>query len=437
MPTAKDRRHSEVAGRQRLEAGFARSGKLSGRSLAVSLGVTLALLSGLRLLCAARVVQTAPFGMWCGRLPCAARDCAGSAPQPPAGDGLKQDPSLPAELLLRNPGAAQHWLRMGQLLFLQDQPEQARYCLERAAALAPHSPPLLLEVAAFFHATGWPSQGLGLMSRVLAATRVYDNLIFAFYSRAADVATVLRQGLPCDPSAARSYFLHVLEDRDSRGARLVWDWLSSRQFADRAIVRRYLRRLIEDGLYDEAAAVFQAFLPPHKAPSGGDRVTHGGFEAESTGAPLDWVVTRNPHAEARRDQAAAREGHWSLRIEFDGEANLEYRQVAQQVIVSPGRWKLRAWIRTQGVTSDQGVGLRIFEVRPAPEWQVWTETVAGDSGWKPLEAAVTVPAPVRLVQLEIVRRPSKKLDNKFGGVAWIDEVSLTPVAPETPLKDAS
>jgi hypothetical protein len=31
------------------------------------------------------------------------------------------------------------------------------------------------------------------------------------------------------------------------------------------------------------------------------------------------------------------------------------------------------------------------------------------------------------VQLEIVRRPSHKFDNKLGGVCWIDAVSLKPL----------
>lgn len=413
-----------------MGTSFARGASRLSRSLAVALGVTLALLSGLRLLCAPNVAPSGSLGMGCAWLPCASRDCQASRFR--AGDGFEPDSFLHAGMLLKNPASAQGWLRMGQFLLMENQPEKARSCIERSVALAPHSPPVLLEAAAFFHATGRGSQGLELMSRVLAATREYDDVIFSFYRRAADVALVLRQGLPREPSAARSYFLHLLQQRDSPGARLAWDWLSRSKFADRAVVRRYLLHLIEDGLYDEAAGVFESFLPLQERLFGGNRIAHGGLEAESSGTPLDWVVTANPHATARRDNSSAREGSWSLRVEFDGQANLEYRHVAQQAIVSPGRWKLQAWVRTQNLTSDQGVGLRIFEARPAPNWQVWSESVSGDSDWRLLETTVTIPPAVRLVQVEIVRRPSRRLDNKIGGVAWIDAVSLTPGVPETP-----
>jgi hypothetical protein len=309
---------------------------------------------------------------------------------------------------------------------MEQQPEKAASCLEQAVALAPYSPPVLLEAAALFHASGRSARGFELMSRALAATRDYDDVIFAFYGRAADVSAVLRHGLPRDPSAARSYFLHLIEARDGAAAGLAWDWLLRLHFADRAIVRRYLRYLIADGFYERAAAVFANFLPPEERPTGGNRVTHGGFESESAGAPLDWAVTPNPRVQARRDDSSAHEGRWSLRIEFDGAANVAYRHVAQQAVVAPGRWKLQAWIRAERVSSDQGVGLRIFEARAAPAWQVWTETVSGDSDWKRIEAIVTVPPAVRLVQIEIVRRPSRRLDCRMGGVVWIDGVSLTP-----------
>jgi hypothetical protein len=329
--------------------------------------------------------------------------------------------------LLANPASAQHWLRVGRLLWMEQQPDQAAFCIERSVALAPYSPPVLLDAAALLHASGRAARALELMSRALADTRDYDRVIFAFYGRAWDVAAVLRQGLPRDPSAARSYFLHLIEERDLPGAGLAWDWLLRFGLADRATLRRYLLYLIEQGLYDRAAAALENFLPPAERPSGGNRVTHGGFESESTGAPLDWAATPNPHAQARRDHSSVHEGSWSLRVEFDGEANVEYRQVAQQAIAAPGRWKLQAWIRTERVTGGHGVGLRIFEARAAPGWQVWTETVSGNSDWRRIEAVVTVPPGVRLVQIEIVRRPSPQLDNRMGGVAWFDAVSLTPV----------
>ena len=397
--------------------------------LPAAVGLAVSLFSGVALLCESNVAGAdAPLPTWCAWMPCAGA-CADAvgANSPDTVVSAVSPGSLPLERLLRSPASARRWVQMGQVLLSENQAVEARYCFERAVELAPHSPPVLLEAAAFYHATGRPAEGFDRMKRVLSATRDYDSVVFALYDRLTDVPVVLAQGLPLDANASRAYFLHLLNGGDLSAAHLAWDRLSARGFLDEASRRRYLRRLLDDELYDEAAAVFTCLLPASERPTGGNRITHGGFEAGSAGLSLDWVMTANPHAEARRDDSFVCEGAWSLRIEFDGEENLEYRHVAQQAVVSPGRWRLSARIRTESITSDQGIGLRVFDAKSASRWQAWTNSVVGDTPWTLVEKTVTVPPETRLVQIEVVRRPSRKLDNKLGGVAWIDDVSLRPL----------
>ena len=396
----------------------------------VGVGLTLVLTSGFALLCPSNSAYADdPRGKGCGWIPCLSRAvCAQASVASSDADDFANSPALVnVEQILGSPASARRWVQIGQALFAANQIEKARYCFEKAVDLGPRSPPVLLEAATFYHATGRRADGFDRMKRVLAVTREYDKVIFAFYGRIADVPVVLAQGLPQDGSAGRAYFLHLLEGRDLRAARLTWEWLSVHGYLDAVVVRRYLLLLLDDQLYDEATAAFARFLPSPERPSGDNRITHGGFEASPGGLPLDWVITANPHAQALRDDSCAWEGAWSLRIGFDGQENLEYRHAAQQAIVSPGRWRLAARIRTQGITSDQGIGLRIFDARSASRWQTWSGNVTGDSAWTLVEESVVVPPETRLVQIEIVRRPSRKLDNRLGGVAWIDAVSLTPL----------
>jgi hypothetical protein len=312
-------------------------------------------------------------------------------------------------------------------LLLENQIDAARVCYERAAELAPHSPPVLMEAAAFFHATGQRDQGLALLSRTLSLTREYDPAIFPLYGRLADTATILSRGLPPHEPAAQAYFAHLLDRDEPADARLAWEWLSRHGFAGRSVLRRYLTRLLEQDRFDDAAATATNFLPPPERPEGGNRIHHGGFETEPSAAPLDWAFAPTSHANVRRDDSTAWEGTWSLRIEFDGLANLEYRHAAQLVVATPGRWKLAARIRTEGITSDQGIGLRLFDARSASRWQIWTASVRGDANWTLIESSFSIPETTRLVQLEIARRPSRKLDSTLGGVVWIDAVSLQPL----------
>jgi hypothetical protein len=394
---------------------------------AIAFGIALALVSGTRLLCicewaSASCVITAP----CTWLGCSGLDCS-DTPFNPFTGVASAAASPPVRRLAGNPASARLWLLAGQAFFADGELRKARYCFARSVDLAPQSPPVLVEAAAFFHATGRRDQGLDLMSRALCLTRDYDAVIFPLYDRLAESQRVLHQGVPTDKDATQAYFIHLLAQKDWEGLRLTWERLSRHRLAARAVLRRYLTGLLEQERFDDAATVALHFLPPGERPIDSDRIQHGGFEAESSAAPLDWTVTPNPHAEVRRDGLLAWEGQWSLRIKFDGLANLEYRHVAQQAVVAPGRWKLSAWIRTEGITTDQGIGLRLFDARFPSRWQVWTENVRGDSDWTRIETTFPVPAATRLVQLEIVRRPSHKLDNKLGGVCWIDAVSLKPL----------
>jgi hypothetical protein len=333
----------------------------------------------------------------------------------------------PLQQLRNNPGSARLWLLAGEAFFVDNQLDKARYCFEQAVELAPRSPPVLVQAAAFFHAIDRRNEGLELLSRALGLTREYDDVVFPLYGRLADASTILRLGVPLEKSAAQAYFVYLLDRDEIDRAGLAWDWLVRNELADGPVPRRYLSWLLGQQRFDEAAAGAASFLPVGERPTDSNRIHHGGFEAAPSVAPLDWTITQNAHAQVRRDDLLAWEGGWSLRVEFDGQQNLEYRHVAQQVVVSPGLWKISARIRTAGITTDQGIGLRLFDTRSASRWQVWTACFRGDSDWVLVEKIFMIPAGTRLVQLELVRRLSDRFDNKLGGVFWIDAVSLTPL----------
>jgi hypothetical protein len=402
---------------------------LLGKSgLAFFVGVAITLLSGTRLLCTSGfLASNNSVAEFCRSVGCWESGCESIPGVAFPSGAANSSVSVRARRLTENPASARLWLSAGKALFLENEINHARYCYERSVDLAPHSPPVLVEAAAFFYATGSRDQGLALSSRTLSLTRDYDRDIFPLYDRLVDTSTILSRGLPHQRSAAQAYLAHALTRKDAADAKLAWEWLVRHDFADHAVLRRYLTRLLEQDRFDDAALVAWNYLPPAERPAGAERVHHGGFEAEPGVPPLGWVVTPIDHAEVRRDNSTAWEGTWSLRVEFDGQANLEYRHVAQLLVVTPGRWKLSARVRTAGVTTDQGVGLRLFDARSASRWQIWTDSVRGDSEWQLIETGFSVPSETRLLRVEVARRPSQRLDNKLGGVCWIDAVSLTPL----------
>jgi hypothetical protein len=58
---------------------------------------------------------------------------------------------------------------------------------------------------------------------------------------------------------------------------------------------------------------------------------------------------------------------------------------------------------------------------------VYTEQLTGTNDWSQLEKTFKVPPDTNLIVVQLCRIPSEKFDNKIGGEAWVDTVSLTRI----------
>ena len=151
---------------------------------------------------------------------------------------------------------------------------------------------------------------------------------------------------------------------------------------------------------------------------------NGGFEHEPFGHTFDWNIRNAPGARAVRDSTVAHSGRASLRIQFDGNSNISYDDVAQTTVVKPGNYRLQAYLRTDRITTDEGVAIRIYDRENAGRLNVVTPASVGTSGWRLITRDLTVARPTRLLAIEVVRAPSSKFDSAISGTAWIDDVQL-------------
>ena len=141
-------------------------------------------------------------------------------------------------------------------------------------------------------------------------------------------------------------------------------------------------------------------------------------------SPFDWHFNGFNGVNVLRDAETFDEGQFSLRIEFAGNNNPDFRHVSQIVFVTPGRYRFEAHIRTAGITSDQGVR---FSIRGSGSNRLLAETDAltGTNSWRRTEAEVDVPAGITMAEVALVRHRSIRIDNQLTGIAWIDAVKLT------------
>jgi hypothetical protein len=114
-------------------------------------------------------------------------------------------------------------------------------------------------------------------------------------------------------------------------------------------------------------------------------------------------------------------------VELTGKENLSYAGVAQRTVVPEGTYRLRAYAKTDGLSTDRGLVVRIVDAEAPGQLDVHTEELTGTHDWRLLEKTFTVGRGPRLIEIQVSREPSLKFDNKIQGTLWLDGVTLERV----------
>jgi tetratricopeptide (TPR) repeat protein len=163
------------------------------------------------------------------------------------------------------------------------------------------------------------------------------------------------------------------------------------------------------------------------APLGNSVVDNGGFEAEIANGGLGWREQAITGADMELDTAIFHSGSQSLRVDFDGSANLDFRHLSQYVPVEPHtRYHFRAYLRTEQISTESGMRFLVYDPHHNDQLQFRTDDLNGTHAWTPVESDVTSGPDTHFLLIQLRRFPSRLFDNKLGGTVWVDDVTLTP-----------
>ena len=170
---------------------------------------------------------------------------------------------------------------------------------------------------------------------------------------------------------------------------------------------------------------------PHDMPANGSVVLNGGFEHDILNGGFDWRLPSSWGMTADYDTTIHHGGQRSLRLDFGGGMNLELSQPLQFVAVVPSRtYHLDGFIRTENITTESGVRFYVYDPRYRDRIYLHTDDLTGTHDWTELQGNVTTGPDTQILQIEVHRIPSRLFENKLGGTAWIDDVSLVPAPPD-------
>ena len=169
---------------------------------------------------------------------------------------------------------------------------------------------------------------------------------------------------------------------------------------------------------------------PSEHPANNSVVMNGGFEHDILNGGFDWRLPSFWGMSAEYDTSIVHGSKRSLRLDFEGGMNLDLEQPLQYVTVEPSRtYHLDGFIRTENITTESGVRFYVFDPRERDQYFLHTDDLSGTHDWTELQGDITTGPDTQIVQLEVRRVPSRLFENKLGGTAWIDDVSLVPAAP--------
>lgn len=330
-------------------------------------------------------------------------------------DGAQGAVALFRQAVQADPAFPYRWSDLGGALAAAGRADLAEYCFRRAVALAPHSPQIAIRAANFYFQQGETDPALALTAAVLRTTPAYDSVVFNSWVRlGGDLNSILRNGVGDNRRAAEAFFRHLLASSGDL-ASPAWRWMETRSYATPALAVVWSDWLISHRRDAEASAVWKRHVARDSSWSVTNWIDNSGFENDAVGGGFDWRLLPCPGVAASIVSGTAHSGRASLRLDFDGSGNVDFHHVVQHVWMPPGRYRLTAWMRTAGLTTDQGVSLAFNGAS--------TQALTGTHDWTQLSADVTIPS-ATASEVQIVRRRSLRFDSKPKGSVWIDDVEL-------------
>lgn len=248
-----------------------------------------------------------------------------------------------------------------------------------------------------------------------------------------DVDFILREVLPPSGNGYNG-IVRDLAKTQTDIARTVWAKLVAlHPHLEPEDVYPLVDALMDQNEYSQARLIWEQGMSltdmhPLNSP-GGSILWDGGFESGYNGRRFAWQFY--PLYEGVQTSFDSREkhsGNRSLKLGFNGEWNVNYARACTYAVVEPrSKYHFSGWIQTKMLTSDHGIGFRLSA--PGTDF-VKTVDVRGTKPWTLVETEWQASDNVQLLQICVNRDPSST-EGRIRGTAWVDDVSLVPLAAQS------
>ncbi len=339
---------------------------------------------------------------------------------------------LQKSLKLR-PLYAPTWLNLAELERRRGQTETAARYAEQTRRLWPAHPKLLWRVANFEIKLGRYDTALEVLRDLWRVSPYESARILSLAYRLEDDPERLNHAIipdsakpTLDPAFYHQQFLHHAQRiKDTGMATVGWSNAPSSITRNPKYALPYINSMMWQ---KQPGLALDAWHQLTGKTAGPGNVHNPGFETEHLNGGFGWKFSDIKGAISSIVTEIEHPGNHTLRVEFDGSANLNYHHVRQIVPVAPGmRYRLDGRWRGENITTRSGifVDFRTLDaeknayVRSSHQFKSWD--------WQPFTLELKMPSNAQLAEIRIRRRPTDALDQKVAGRVWFDDFTLTPL----------
>jgi tetratricopeptide (TPR) repeat protein len=339
------------------------------------------------------------------------------------------------QALSLNPRSADTWLDLGTVYESEDDFASARAAYIQAGKVYPASAAVAWRYGNFLLRQGDITKAFAEIRRAVYADPARSAEAFSRCWRVdPDIQAVLATVIPPD----RQPYLDVIRElaaADQLPAALtVWDRLVSiHPRMSPADVIFFTDFLLQKAHFSDAHRVWQDTLLLSDVLTGdppGSVLWDGGFESNVRGGGFAWASpVLPPGVQAGVDKGQRHSGKQSLRLFFDGKHNSNFDGICTNTEVRPETtYRFSAWVRTQSLTSDEGVRFRLYWFSDTnASGSADSQDTRGTQSWTRIEMPWSSGKDVHRARVCVMRNASHGFDRRIQGTAWIDDVSLVPV----------
>jgi len=334
-----------------------------------------------------------------------------------------------------NPYSANVWLRIAQADEYMGDQAAARAAYEKAQLCHPISAVVAWRYGSFLiRQDDLPEAYSQIRRSIQADPTLTLSAISQFWEAGQDAGQILAGLGPTSPNVYFTALEFFISQRRADAALAVWQRMLDLHLTfEMKQAMPLVNDLIRQDRLAEAVRSWREALRatnwPADTPIGGSLVFDGRFEHDALNGGFAWWMVPTSGAQYGFDTAVTHSGPRSLRVTFNGSANLDFAQLQQYVAVEPGRrYRLSCFLRTEGISTESGVAFEVEDARDPPALNQFTPALTGTHPWTPAEVEFTTGPGTHLLLISLRRKPSQRLDNKLSGTVWVADVSLAPVS---------